>query len=122
MELKDWLNSINFTKEDLSEETSDYPPYIVNRCLSGHLDCVMYANEMNKYHKIDNKLQYDFFKNSVRPRKRYAKWQKAEKLHKDIDIIKTAYNYSREKAEAAYNILTKEQLKELRKIWSIKSS
>ena len=52
-ELKDWLNSINFTKENLiaddPEMISSYPPYIVNRCLSGHLDTVLFANEMNKY-------------------------------------------------------------------------
>ena len=48
MELKDWLNSINQTKEDLSEDIKSYPPFIVNRCLSGHLDCVLFANEMNK--------------------------------------------------------------------------
>jgi|TARA_R100000479_G_C6361944_1_gene193392 hypothetical protein len=116
----DYLNSINTGKGNL--DTSDYVPFMVNRGLSYHQDTTLLANEMNRYPDIDHKLQYDFFKNSVRPRKRYAKWQKAEKLHKDIDIIKTAYNYSREKAEAAYNILTKEQLKELRKIWSIKSS
>ena len=53
MELKDWLNSINFTKDNLVEEDpnaiKDYPPYIINRCLSGHLDSIMFANEMNKY-------------------------------------------------------------------------
>jgi len=52
IELKDWLNSINFNKENLMEDPDakkDYPPYIINRCLSGHLDCVMFANEMNKY-------------------------------------------------------------------------
>ena len=54
------MNSINFTKEDLSEDTSSYPPYIVNRCLSGHLDCVMFANEMNKYHFLDKDMQYSF--------------------------------------------------------------
>ena len=37
-ELKDWLNSINFTKENLVEEDPDaikgYAPYIINRfCL-----------------------------------------------------------------------------------------
>ena len=61
MELKDWLNSINFTKENLIEEDSstikDYPPYIVNRCLSGHLDTVMFANEMNKFPNLDKDLQ-----------------------------------------------------------------
>ena len=52
IELKDWLNSINFNKENLMEDPDakkDYPPYIINRCLSGHLDCIMFANEMNKY-------------------------------------------------------------------------
>ena len=56
MELKDWLNSINFNKEDLSENISTYPPYIINRCLSGHLDCVMFANEMNRYNFLDKDM------------------------------------------------------------------
>ena len=62
MELKDWLNSINFSKEDLSENISSYPPYIINRCLSGHLDCVMFANEMNKYNFLDKDMQYSLSK------------------------------------------------------------
>ena len=44
MELKDWLNSINFNKENLMEDPDakkDYSPYIINRCLSGNLDCIM---------------------------------------------------------------------------------
>ena len=63
-ELKDWLNSVNFTKQNLIEEDPDairkYPPYIVNRCLSGHLDCIMFANEMNKFPNLDKDLQYSF--------------------------------------------------------------
>ena len=59
-ELKDWLNSINFTKDNLVEEDpnviKDYPPYIINRCLSGHLDSIMFANEMNKYPNLDKDL------------------------------------------------------------------
>ena len=55
MELKDWLNSINLNKKDILEEDPDakYPAYIVNHCLSGHLDCVMYANEMNRFPNLD---------------------------------------------------------------------
>ena len=64
MELKDWLNSINFNKEDLSEHIKEYPPYIINRCLSGHLDCVMFANEMNKYNFLDKDMQYSFYLNT----------------------------------------------------------
>jgi len=65
MELKDWLNSINFTKQNLLEDDenviSEYPPFIINRCLSGHLDCVLFANEMNKYHFLDKDMQYKYF-------------------------------------------------------------
>ena len=70
MELKDWLNSINFNKENLIKEDPDivkqYPPYIVNRCLSGHLDCVMFANEMNMYNFLDKDMQYSFYLNTLR--------------------------------------------------------
>ena len=63
-ELKDWLNSVNFTKENLIEDDpviKDYPPYIVNRCLSGHLDTVMFANEMNKFPNLDKDFNIIFF-------------------------------------------------------------
>ena len=60
-ELKDWLNSINQTKKNLIDEDpsieKNYPPYIINRCLSGHLDAVMFANEMNMYSFLPKKMQ-----------------------------------------------------------------
>ena len=112
-ELKDWLNSINQSKinimdDDLSSK-KDYAPYIINRCLSGTIDTLMYANEMNKNHSLDKKLQYDFFINTVRTRKRYSPWIKQEKI-KDLDAVKSYYGYSNEKAKQALRILTKEQL------------
>ena len=64
MELKDWLNSINQSKKNLIDEDpsieKDYPPYIINRCFSGHLDAVMFANEMNKYSITNNKSSVRF--------------------------------------------------------------
>jgi len=67
MELKDWLNSINQTKKNLIDEDpsieKDYPPYIINRCFSGHLDAVLFANEMNKYNFLPKRMQYDFYIN-----------------------------------------------------------
>ena len=109
MELKDWLNSINFTKEDLSEHIKDYPPYIVNRCLSGHLDCVMYANEMNKNSHLPTKMQYDFLLNSVKPRKRFSPWARKDSIDY-LDIVKEYYGYNDDKALQALRILTKDQL------------
>ena len=109
MELKDWLNSINFTKEDLSEDMSSYPPYIINRCLSGHLDCVMYANEMNLHHHLDKDMQYFFYLNSLRKRKRFSPWLRKDKVT-DLQSVKQYYGYSNEKASQALKILTKEQI------------
>ena len=112
-ELKDWLNSINQTKKNLMNENpsseKEYAPYIINRCLSGHIDCVMYANEMNKYNFLPKKLQYDFFINIIRKKKRFSPWLKQEKI-KDLEIVKSYYGYSNEKAKQALRILTKKQL------------
>jgi hypothetical protein len=111
MELKDWLNSINFTKkvpEDPSEIKS-YSPYIINRCLSGHLDCVLFANEMNKYSFLDKDMQYSFYLNTLRKKKRFSPWLRKEKVT-DLEIIKQYYGYSNEKAFNALKILTPEQI------------
>ena len=112
--LKDYLNSINYTKKSVMESDDPewekkYPPYIVNKCMSHHLDTVMYANEMNMHHMIDKKLQYDFFINIVRSRKRFSPWDKKQKMN-DLDVVKQYYGYSNEKARQALNILTPDQL------------
>ena len=113
MELKDWLNSINFNKNNLVEEDPDcigkYPPFIVNKCLSGELDSLMYANEMNKVHFLPKKLQYDFLLNSVRKRKRFSPWIRKESI-KDLECVKSYYGYSNEKALQALKILSKTQI------------
>ena len=108
-ELKDWLNSINFTKEDLTEHTKDYPPYIVNRCLSGHLDCVLFANEMNKYSFLDKDMQYSFYLNTLRKKKRFSPWLRKDKVT-DLQSVKQYYGYSNEKSCQALKSLTQEQI------------
>ena len=116
-ELKDWLNSINQTKKNLIDEDpsleKDYNPYIVNRIYSGHLDSVMFANEMNKYSFLDKKIQYDFYLNSLRSKKRFSPWLRKDKI-KDLDYVKRYYGYSNEKAQQALKILTKQQLNFIR--------
>lgn len=113
MELKDWLNSLNFTKENLiSDEpylAKEYPPYIINRCMSGHMDSVMYAQEMNKYHFLDKDLQYNFYLNTLRKRKRFSPWIRKDKVS-DLDYVKRYYGYSNEKASQVMKILTPEQI------------
>jgi len=112
--LKDYLNSINYTKKRVMQSDDPawekkYPAYIVNKCMSHHMDTVMYSNEMNMCQHIDNKLQYDFFINTVRSRKRFSPWDKKQKIN-DLDAVKQYYGYSNEKAKQALNILTPDQL------------
>tara|TARA_B100000287_G_scaffold32560_1_gene30262 strand:+ start:1075 stop:1455 length:381 start_codon:yes stop_codon:yes gene_type:complete len=113
MELKDWLNSINFNKNNLIEEDpsviKDYAPYIINRCLSGHLDCIMFVNEMNRYSFLDKDMQYSFYLNTLRKKKRFSPWLRKEKVD-DLECVKQYYGYSNEKASQALKILDKKQL------------
>ena len=114
IELKDWLNSINFTKEDIIQNNPDYkkeyPSYIVNKCLSGHIDCILFANEMNMNSHIAKDMQYSFYLNTIRKRKRFSPWIRKEKIQ-DLDAVKSYYGYSNEKAVQALKILNKEQIK-----------
>ena len=116
-ELKEWLNSINTSKNNLIDEDIDlekkYPSYIINRCLSGHIDAVMFANEMNKHPNLAKKLQYDFFLNSLRKRKRYSPWLRKEQIE-NLELVKKYYGYSNEKAKQVLHILTREQLSFIR--------
>lgn len=112
MELKDWLNSINFTKENLMEDETiikEYPPYIINKCLSSHIDCILFANEMNMSHFLPKKMQYDFYLNTLRKKKRFSPWVKKDKI-KDLECVKQYYGYSNEKALQALKILNNTQL------------
>ena len=111
--LKDYLNTINQTKQYLMDEDpgweKNYPAYVINKCMSQHMDTIMYANEMNQYQGLDKKLQYDFFINIVRPRKRFSPWGKKQKID-DLELVKRYYGYSYEKAKQALEILTPQQI------------
>ena len=113
-ELKDYLNSINYTKEPLMDTEDEqwekkYPPFIVNKCLAPFQDTILLVNEMNQYPNVDKKLQFDFFINSLRPRKRFTHWVKAKKLD-DIEYVKEIYGYNNEKAKVALTILNDDQI------------
>ena len=118
MELKDWLNSVNFNKDDLTYDDpdciKDYPAYIVNRCLSGHFDTVLFANQMNLHPNLDKDMQYQFFLNSLRKRNRFSPWLRKDKVE-NLNIIKKYYGYSNEKALQALRLLTNEQLDYIKK-------
>ena len=114
-DLKDYLNSINFTKKDLMKSddkdwVKKYPAFIINKILSGFQDTIMLVNEVNRNHFLDKDMQYSFLLNSIRSKKRFSPFLRASKL-KNIDLVKEYYGYSNEKAKTVLDILTKDQLK-----------
>ena len=104
---------VNYLRDDV--DVKEYSPFMVNRALSYHMDCVLYANEMNLYPDLDSDMQYQYLLNTIRPMKRkFQPWQKAEVL-KDIGCVKEYFGYSNEKAKEALRILSDEQLEQIRK-------
>ena len=108
----DYLNSINLTKKDImidEDYEKAYNSFMVNRGLSYFQDTIIIANEMNRHHQLDSKLQYQFLINMIRKRKRFSKWAKAQK-ESDIDAVKEYYGYSNEKARQALTLLSPDQI------------
>lgn len=113
----EYSNQILHGKKNLivDEQTEkDYNPFLVNRSLSYHYDCILYANEMNIRPHMDKKMQNSFLINTVRSKKRpFVKWAKSEK-NEDIACIKTIFGYSDSKALEALSLLSKEQIQQLK--------
>lgn len=126
----DFINSINAGPvghsllADCSADTSEgantdspdrqYVPFIVNRGLSYFNDSVLYANEMNRYAMLPHKMQYDFLKNAIRPRKRFSKWSKRADDSEHIQRIMQEYSYSAEKAREVFGLFSEAALQKLK--------
>lgn len=111
-----YVNSINLSKKDIMQSPEDeksYNSFMVNRSLSYFSDTVVIANEMNRYHHLDSRLQYQFLINIIRKRKRFSKWVKPE-LENDIESVKKYYGYSNEKANQILPLLSPSQKQEIK--------
>ena len=113
----DYVKEILHGKNNIivdDDTEAKYSPFIVNRSLSYHLDCIAFSNEMNRRHLLDHKMQFDFLLNTVRSKKRpFTKWIKSEKSE-DISCIKQVFGFSDKKAYDALNLLSDEQIQQLK--------
>ena len=114
-ELKDYLKAINETKEPLLDTTDEtwekkYAPFVINRCMSMFYDTIMHSNEMNGLHFLPKRMQFHYFINSIRIKKRFGgKWLSQTKL-KDLELVKEYYGYSNAKAKEALSLLSSDQI------------
>ena len=118
MELFDFLNDISHKKRGIIRDDplaeKDYNPYIINKFLSQHVDCILYVNEMNIRPYCDKILQFDYLINSLRKQfRRSSKWLKPD-FFDDVEVVKEYFGYSTIKAKQALEILTEEQLEHIR--------
>jgi hypothetical protein len=112
---KEILPSIMKSKQNVFDgDYSDYNPFIVNRALSYHIDCLPYAAEICSLSHLDKDMQYQYLLNSVRSMKRdFKKWQKSE-TEENLECVKLYFGYSNQKAKEALRILTNEQIAEIK--------
>ena len=114
MEIFDFLNVINYKKNDIirddPQSVKEYEPYRIYKFLSQNVDSILYVNEMNSRPHCDVELQFDYFINSLRERKRKAhKWLVSESFD-DIEVVKEYYGYSDAKAKIALSLLNDDEL------------
>ena len=113
----DFIKSINETKKDIMvDDVSEkgYNPFIINRNFSHFNDTVLFANEMNRYHHLDHRLQFDFFINIIKKKKRWSKWIKPQDIN-NLELIKQHYGYSNDKAKSVLQLFNNEQIEELKR-------
>ena len=108
----DYVKSIN--QKNYEFDLAGYVPFLTNRAFAMHLDTVMLAEEMNQYHQLSPALQYEFYFYAVRKGKRFGFPPKPEEV-KHLDAICEYFNYSKQKALEALEILTPEQVQEITK-------
>jgi citrate lyase beta subunit len=109
----DYVKNIN-TKADYDYDLSGYVPFLTNRAMAMHMDTVMFAEEMNQYHQLDPFLQYDFYHAGVRKGRRFGFPKKCED-HPQLELVMQYYQYSREKAMQALEILSESDLTAIRR-------
>jgi hypothetical protein len=117
----DYVNSITMTKKNMMRNSEndnlaekDYNPWVVNKALSYFQDTVLIANEVNMYHALEKRAQYEYLINMVRPNKRWAKWVKDE-ANEDLDIVCAYYNVNPIVGREYLSLLTKEQIQIMKK-------
>tara|TARA_B100000575_G_scaffold291237_1_gene296648 strand:+ start:443 stop:823 length:381 start_codon:yes stop_codon:yes gene_type:complete len=113
----EYIKAINDSKKDIMVDDiaeKGYNPFIINRNFSFFNDTVLYANEMNKYHHLEHRLQFDFFINIIKKKKRWSKWVKPQDIA-NLELIKQHYGYSNEKAKSVLELFSNEDIEELKR-------
>lgn len=114
--LFDLLNSINYSKEDLfvdEQYEKAYNPYIINKFVAGSMDTVFYAAEMSTRSHLPKNMQYDFYRNIIRSKKRYTKWIKFTE-DDIVDSVALYFDCSKRIAREYLTLLSDDEIQRIR--------
>ena len=100
------------TTDDIKK---DYNPFLVNRGMSMYPDTILYANEMNMCGHVAPEMQCDYYFSSIKPKKRYSKWYKAEKSDL-IPVLAKYFNVGINEAKELIPFADEEFLAKLKRI------
>ena len=109
----DYVKSVN-EKQYMGDDLSGYVPFLTNRAFAMHMDTILFAEEMNQAHRLGPELQYDFYYHAIRKGKRFGFPKKPDETE-NLDVVMEYFQYSREKALEALNILTKDDIIHIKK-------
>jgi len=114
MKFFDWLNNINYIKEDVmtKNNTEEYKQFPFNQILAGNIDCILYVNDINRM-DIPDKLHYDYLRLSLSKKKRYSKSVKKD-IIENIEYIKEYYNVNDIIAKEYLEILNEKQIMKIK--------
>ena len=105
-----YLNSINYSKENVFDPDDEYVPFLVNRSMTYFTDTLMYAAEIGKHMEFsDDSTHYMYWLCSVSKRKRFSKWNKSQ-VSSDLSAISSIYNVSKEKAKEYESCLSQDEI------------
>jgi hypothetical protein len=112
----EFVKAISYSKKDIMVDElieKEYNPFIVNRAFSYYPDTILYANEMNQNAHLDSRLQFDFFINIIKKRKRFSPWLKPSEVE-NLEVLKEYYGYSNEKAKSVLSLFNNKQIENLK--------
>lgn len=117
----DYVNSISKTKKNMMQDTENdalaekaYVPFIVNKALSYFPDTILHANLMNQNYHLNNRAQYTFLLNSIRPKKRFAKWVQ-DASNEDLNTVCAYYDCNTTRGQEYLSLLSSEQIEMIKK-------
>lgn len=113
-----YIDAVGYTKEEgVIDELGEnnYSEFLTNRHFSYFIDSIHFANMMNCYPFLDKKLQFDFYLNQLRKKKRFRKWTK-KTVENKVKILIDYYQISTIKAMEIIDLFNDDDIAEIEKL------